>query len=255
MKDDFLQAIVVFFSDVSESEQIRIRTQQLEHRAFLGEFTAVFAHEVRNPINNISTGLQLLTTKLTNEDPNQEIISRMQADCTRLTQLMESVLSFSRPIETKFEPFNIGLLLQRILDRWRPRLSKVNVTALLQVEENLSLVDGDPRSIEQVFTNLISNAVDAMSSDGGTLAVKIIQSLSAASRQQIEVTVSDNGPGIPDEIRERIFEPFVSTKAKGTGLGLAITKRIITAHKGSITVNSFPGGTIFRVVIPAHIGE
>jgi two-component system, NtrC family, sensor histidine kinase AtoS len=158
-------------------------------------------------------------------------------------------------LETKFEPFNLGQLLQRILDRWRPRLSKVNVTPFFQVEENLPMVDGDPRSIEQVFTNLISNAVDAMSATGGTLAIKIIKSMSAADRSQVEVTVSDNGPGIPDDVRERIFEPFVTTKAKGTGMGLAITKQIVTAHKGSITVNSFPGGTIFRVVIPAHMGE
>jgi two-component system sensor histidine kinase AtoS len=120
-----LNAILVFITDVSENEQIRVRTQQLEHRALLGEFTAVFAHEVRNPINNISTGLQLMATRLSGDDPNQDIITRMREDCLRLDHLMESVLSFSRTNETRFEPIVLDIMLQRILDRWRPRLPNI----------------------------------------------------------------------------------------------------------------------------------
>ncbi len=242
-------ATVIFFSDVSEHEEIRNRTQQLEQRAVLGEVTAVFAHEVRNPINNISTGLQLLSVKLPENDPNQENINRLLNDCTRLNHLMESVLNFSRHSEHKFEAVNIEHLLRRLLDRWRPRMAKVNVQAFFQVEENTPLVMADPRSMEQVFTNLIGNAVEAMSANGGTLAVRAQPFREGQGRPQVEITVSDNGPGIPDEIRERIYEPFVTTKAQGTGLGLAITKRIVTAHRGSIRLNSFPGGTVFHVFL------
>jgi two-component system, NtrC family, sensor histidine kinase AtoS len=110
---------------------------------------------------------------------------------------------------------------------------------------------GDARSLEQVFTNLISNAVEAMSKNGGTLAIRIAASDLIANRPQVEITVSDSGPGIPEEIRERLFEPFVTTKTRGNGLGLAITKRIVTAHQGTIQVNSFPGGTVFHVYLPA----
>lgn len=250
-----LLAILIFITDVSEHEQIRMRTQQLEHRAFLGEFTAIFAHEVRNPINNISTGLQLLASLLDPNDPNQDAISRMQGDCNRLNHLMESVLSFSRPIEPKLEPMDIGLLLSRIVDRWRPRLSRMNVTPYFQVEDGLPKIMGDPRSLEQVFVNLISNAMEAMGKDGGTLSIRAMSSDVIANRPQVEITVSDSGPGIPDDIRDRIFEPFLSTKSGGTGLGLAISKRIITAHQGSINVHSFPGGTVFHVFLPATNGE
>lgn len=242
-------ATLIFFSDVSEHEEIRNRTQQLEQRAVLGEVTAVFAHEVRNPINNISTGLQLLSVKLPENDPNQENINRLLNDCTRLNHLMESVLNFSRHSEHKFEAVNIEHLLRRLLDRWRPRMAKVNVEAFFQVDENTPTVMADPRSIEQVFTNLVGNAVEAMSASGGTLAVRAQPYREGQGRPQVEITVSDSGPGIPDEIRERIFEPFVTTKAQGTGLGLAITKRIVTAHRGSIRLNSFPGGTVFHVYL------
>jgi two-component system, NtrC family, sensor histidine kinase AtoS len=248
------QEIIIFIRDISENEQIKVRAQHLEQRAVLGEFTAVFAHEVRNPINNISTGLQLLTTRFSEDDANQSTLNRMLADCARLDHLMESVLAFSRPFEPKFEKIDLVIFLQRILDRWRPRLSRVKVEPFFQKAENLPKISGDPRSLEQVFTNLITNAVDAMSKEGGTLAIKIGINNELA-KQQVEVMISDNGPGIPEEIRDRIFEPFVTTKSHGTGLGLAITKRIVTAHRGSIRVNSFPGGTIFSICIPACNGD
>lgn len=246
-----LLAIIVLVEDISENEQIRLRTQQLEHRAVLGEFTAVFAHEVRNPINNISTGLQLLAETLSPDDPGQEVINRVLSDCSRLNHLMESVLSFSRPMDSRFERIDLPLLVRRVLDRWRPRLAKVGIELFYQAEQNLLAVSGDPRALEQVFTNLISNAVEAMSKSGGHLAVRIVGGKPVAGQKQIEVTVSDDGPGIPEEIRERIFEPFVTTSARGTGLGLAITKQIVTAHRGSITVSTFPGGTMFHVCLPA----
>jgi two-component system, NtrC family, sensor histidine kinase AtoS len=248
-------SILVFIRDISENEQIRLRTQQLEHRAVLGEITAVFAHEVRNPINNISTGLQLLSGKLGNEDPNQDNIQRMLTDCTRLNHLMESVLAFSRPAEQKMQKCNLPILVQRLLDRWHPRMDRVKVKSYFQMEENLPDAYIDQRSIEQVFTNLISNAVEAMSETGGTLAIKIKADNSVPKRPQLEVTVSDNGPGIPDEVHDRIFEPFVTTNPRGNGLGLAITKRIVTANRGSITLDTFPGGTVFKVLLPIANGE
>jgi len=246
-------AIAIIISDVSEHEEIRAHSQQLEQRALLGEFTAIFAHEVRNPINNISTGIQLVTSRMAGDDPNLEVISRMENDCQRLNHLMESVLSFSRTIEPKIELMDVGGLLQRILERWRPRMSRVNVKAFYQCDLPQAMVNGDTRMLEQVFTNLISNAVDVLATRGeGTIAVKVSQGTAVGNRPQIEITVSDDGPGIPERVREHIFEPFVTTKAQGTGLGLAITKRIVTAHRGSITVNTFPGGTMFFVNLPAN---
>ena len=254
-KDGEVTALVVLISDISENEENRIRTQQLEQRAVLGEVTAVFAHEVRNPINNIYSGLQLLAATLPEEDPNQDSLVRLQNDCVRLNHLMESVLNFSRNTQYKFEPVDLHQLLKRMIERWRPRFAKVNVNSFIQVEENTPLALADPRALEQVFTNLISNATEAMSQWVGTWRSGSIQSTRLPNRPQVVVTVSDDGPGIPDEVRARIFEPFVTTKSNGTGLGLAITKRIVTAHHGSIQANSFPGGTIFEVTLLAYNGE
>jgi PAS domain S-box-containing protein len=240
-------AQVVLITDISENEEIRQRTQQLEQRALLGEVTAIFAHEVRNPINNIFSGLQLMSANLPSDSPDQEDLSRLLGDCLRLNHLMESVLNFSRTNKYTFERVDLKQLVRRMLDRWLPRFSKVNVTAYFKPADDIKPVAGDARALEQVFTNLIGNAVEAMSKNGGNLAIRMEMVYSIPNRPQVMVTVSDDGPGIPDDIRDRIFEPFLTTKSQGTGLGLAITKRIVTAHHGSIQVNTFPGGTVFEV--------
>ena len=254
-KNETVSAILVFLSDVSEHEQIQARTQQLEHRALLGDFTNVFAHEVRNPINNISTGIQLIASRIGDDDPNKDVVDRIQNDCLRLNSLMESVLAFSRPVPRHFGPVDINIMLSQMLGRWYPRMTKVNVTSYFHQNPDISKVEGDWRSLEQVFTNLISNAVEAMEKTGGTLAIKLESLTVPEGENQVEIKVSDTGPGIPEEIRAKIFEPFITTKSNGTGLGLAIIKRIVIAHRGNIDVESFPGGTVFRVTLPAYIGE
>ncbi len=251
MLEDGLLSIIVLLRDESENEQIRVNTQQLEQRAVLGEVTAIFAHEVRNPLNNISTGLQLLAMKFPGDDPNQDLLQRMLHDCSRLTHLMESVLTFSKPMEYKFVPSDLAGMFRRMLDRWRPRFAKANVEAFLQVEQDVDFIIGDLRALEQVFTNLLNNSIQAMTS-GGVLAIKLTSKPSPVDSPEVLITISDTGPGIPDEIKEHIFEPFVTNNPQGTGLGLAITKRIITAHKGTIHVTSFPGGTVFHVTLPGY---
>jgi len=251
-RDGQLLAVVVLMNDISESEQIRAQTRQLEQRAFLGEFMGVFAHEVLNPLNGISTGLQLLASRLGEDSPHRDLIQRMESDCNRLAHQMEALKSLSKPYEPKQEPVDVGEVVARLVDRWRPRMARLKITPILQIEEHLPKVMGDWRALEQVFMNLISNAMDAMSQqDGGVLSVRIKRNDSEGPRPQVEIAISDNGPGIPDEIREKIFQPFVTTKPHGTGLGLPITKRIVTAHRGTIKVNSFPGGTVFHVFLPA----
>ena len=251
LQDKVIQGIIIFIIDTSEHEQIQLRTQQLEQRAFLGELMQVFAHEVRNPINNISMGLQLLGDQYKEDPTSQIVIGNAQNDCTRLVHLMESILSFSKQVDQRHESIDIVMLMQRLLDRWRPRLTNLNIQAFFQAEPDLPQVWGYRRSLEQVFVNLFTNSVEAMNEGGGTLAIKICRNMEKASTPQLEISISDTGPGIPDDMRERLFEPFATTKTKGTGLGLAITKQIVNSHKGSIHVSTFPGGTVFHVYLPA----
>ncbi len=245
-----LRDYIILFQDLSDQEEYRLKNQQLEQRATLGEVTASFAHEVRNPINNIFTGLQLLAINLPPDDPNQANIARLEEDCERLTSLIKSSLIFVRPMEYKPESIALGQLIPNLLERWRSRLVKLNIKYQIQADKSVPNVEGDYRALEQVFTNLVNNAIEAMETSGGMLSIKIRHVAEGEEQAKVEVSISDTGPGIPAELREKIFEPFFTTKQHGTGLGLAIVKRIITAHKGSIFVNSILGGTNFVVQFP-----
>ena len=247
---DELDGVIVLLRDLSAHEEFEVRNQQLEQRALLGEVTAIFAHEVRNPINNISTGLQLMAMNLPSDDPNQDVIGRLNDDCNRLTHLMQSVLTFSRPPEHKYQQVELGELLPALLERWRPRLARLKVKHEFKSTADNSTIIGDPRALEQVFSNLIGNSVEALKVTGDVLSLHIRPSHLEGGRQHVEVNVIDDGPGIPKDLIDRIFEPFVTTNRNGTGLGLSIAKRIVTAHKGRISVSSVPGGTVFQVVFP-----
>lgn len=250
-----VQSIVIFLRDQSEHHQIKVRTQQLEQRALLGEVTAIFAHEVRNPLNNINMALQLMELNPSGASANQELIGRMRQDTDRLLHLMESVLSFSRSAERTLEELDLNFFLERLLARWQPRMMRVNVRSELHIAKTTPLIKANEQSLEQVFTNLFSNALRAMSETGGTLAVRVYPLQSSGPPRRVMIDVSDTGIGIPPENIDNIFTPFFTTDPQGTGLGLAISQRIVTAHRGNLTVESFPGGgTVFHIELPALPG-
>lgn len=249
MSNGNLVSIIVVIRDTSQAAESQAEMKQLEQRAILGEVTAIFAHEVRNPLNAITLALQVMEENLENDEENMRWVRKMQEECDNLIQLMESVLSFSKPLEYKMSSVDLTQTITQLLDRWRPRLFRVNVTPYFESDLEKTLVKGDQRALEQVFTNLISNAVNAMSQDGGYLGIKITEPEQPEDRQFFQINITDSGPGIPADIKDHIFKPFITGSKHGTGLGLAITQRIINAHKGKIEVESFPGGTIFKVFL------
>ncbi|MGV8027277.1 MAG: nitrogen regulation protein NR(II) [Anaerolineaceae bacterium] len=250
-KDPDTQFLILIKS-TREIDELKKNLKELEHQAALGKSVATFAHEVRNPINNMVTGLQVLQSMAEGNETQSDMITRMMNDCVRLDHLMNSILSYAKPLENKLKPLNLDLLVKSIIEKWDAKLVRNNVKMVYQCEDALPMISGDLRSLEQVFTNLISNAVEAMKQqNGGTLAIKIEKS----EEHVIKVNVSDTGPGIPDEILKNLFTPFVSFSLQGTGLGLSIIKEIVAAHKGDISVESFPGGTVFHIILPITEGE
>lgn len=242
--------LLLLLDDLSEKQAIETQTETLAQRAILGEVSAIFAHEVRNPINNISTGVQLIASRLGKEHKLAPSLERIRKECHRLDRLMTDVLFFSRPLEVKMEAVDLCELIERIISRWMPRLTKEAIRCHRNFPEQCPEVLADPRTFEQVVVNLISNAVQAMP-DGGTLSFAIAP-VDTPQGEMVELKIGDTGPGIPTEVAERIFDPFFTTKKDGTGLGLAISRRIIASHRGNIRVESYPGaGTVFLTQLPA----
>ena len=238
---------LIILSDQSSVIKAKETIRKIENQAALGEVIADFAHEVRNPINNISTGLQLVRKRIGSEDANLQVIDRMQSDCIKMNDLMESILSFSRQNTSNFKPFDCCDLLERINRRFQNKYQKNKIVSHFICKLQDGIVFGAIRSVDQVFTNIINNAVDAMADKGGELSIQIDKKKD--SPDFLEIKIADTGRGIPEEIISKMFEPFVSGREKGTGLGLAITKRIIDAHGGMIEVESYTSGTIFTIAL------
>lgn len=236
---------LIILSDLSTELETRQSIEKLKDRAALGEMISYFAHDVRNPINDISTGLQLMRKRIIKEDPNLSVVDRLQSDCIRMNDLMESILSFSRQDISDFKPFDCCVLLERINRRFQNKFHKEKINSNIVCKTQNTLVLGDLRSIDQVFTNIINNAIDAMTNKGGELSIRIDKKIEPSDL--LEIKISDTGRGIPEEIKDKLFQPLISGKEKGTGLGLAITKKIIDAHGGNIGVESYTSGTIFTI--------
>ena len=241
--------MLIVLNDQSERKAIEDQSETLAQRALLGEVAAIFAHEVRNPINNISTGLQLVASRLGPDHPQHSSLERIRNECTRLDQLMEDVLFFARPLELKIMPLDLAEFLDRILGRWEPRLHQANVKLHRTFDPATPAAPADARTLEQVVVNLITNAIQAMP-EGGTLSVNLAPGETRHGRV-IELAIADTGSGIREDLLARIFDPFFTTKKAGTGLGLAISRRIMVAHQGGINVRSYPdAGTVFTLHLP-----
>ncbi|HEY45774.1 MAG: hypothetical protein AMJ88_00575 [Anaerolineae bacterium SM23_ 63] len=248
--DQALSRLLIVLKDQSEQQKIEDQTEMLAQRALLGEVSAIFAHEVRNPINNISTGVQLVASRLGSDHPLYDSLEKVRNECNRLDQLMSDVLLFARPLKLNIEPIDLADLMERILSRWNPHFRQVGVLCHTSYEPKTPYALADERTLERVIVNLITNALQAMT-DGGTLSVNLRPSKSTQG-DMVELKIIDTGPGIPPDVQDRIFDPFFTTKKEGTGLGLAIGRRILSAHRGTIHVESYPdAGTVFTISIPA----
>lgn len=245
---------IFVLSDVTESEETRLKAEQLAQRAFLGDFASLLAHEIRNPINNMNIWIQNIKSLCKEDDEIAKAVARIEEDSMRVSHLITNILAFSRPLKLNLEETDLTVYLNEILDRWKLNFARADIKIYFSAPEIFPKIMIDPRSMEQVFNNLIGNSVDALNGKGGMITLKLGLFESETGRKQVQISLSDNGPGIPDELIDHIFEPFVTSKKKGNGWGLALTKRIITSHRGSIQVKSYPGGTVFDIFLPQNFG-
>jgi signal transduction histidine kinase len=235
-------------------EQAQEEAQRSERLAALGQMSAGLAHEIRNPLGVIKGSAEMLHQKLGESNPlASELAGYISSETNRLSALVTRFLDFARPLHAELTPQEITTVLERALND----VSLAERNTLVRVERhyqgNLPLIPLDEGLCEQAFVNLIQNAYDAMGMSGGTLRVTAIRT-NSGQRDGVEVRIDDTGPGIPAELREQIFNPFVTTKKTGVGLGLSIVSRIIDGHHGTIRVESGKDGTCgtgFVIFFPA----
>jgi two-component system sensor histidine kinase HydH len=233
-----------------EVRRLEAEVERRERLSVLGNLAAIVGHEVRNPLNAISMGLQRLRREFRPQgepDEYARMMELMQGEVKRLNAIVEEFLSLARPVPLKLESVRVEELLREVTTLVGADAEGRGVHLSLHVPPDLLAVRLDPNHMKQVFLNLVMNAFDAMP-HGGELTLG-----ASASRDSATVTVEDTGRGIAPDLLPTIFEPYVTTKVKGMGLGLAIARKIVEAHGGRIDVASRPGqGTRFAVVLPLN---
>jgi len=238
---------LIIFDDVTDRDELERRLVQADKLSSIGLLAAGVAHEVNTPLAVISTYAQLLAKQISDDEQKSKLLDKIAKQTFRASEIVNSLLSFSRTSPTEFVEVDVSKVIQETLSLVEHQLEKSGVAVKLDAPSTLPPIKGNSGKLQQVFLNLFLNARDAMDA-GGTLTVHAWSEGGFA-----RIDVADNGQGIAPEHLERIYDPFFTTKGarKGTGLGLAVTYGIVREHGGSIEVESRVGaGSRFRVELP-----
>jgi two-component system sensor histidine kinase AtoS len=263
-----IAGVVGVLEDLSERKALEAERRRLDRLAALGEMSAVVAHEIRNPIASIAAGVEYLAAKMPKDSPEMQGAAMIQSEIQRVNRILEDILSVARPFQLNLSTENLSDIIEDVIQRCQPQIKKCQVTTSTIHTPDLPTLKIDRQRLEQVFTNLIINATQAMQSSGQQAEErKLILQTGIATQassirqkgkppEQVIITIADTGPGIPNAVRQRIFEPFFTTKARGTGLGLTVARRIVEEHKGTIKIESDEGqGTRFIITLPLQREE
>jgi len=257
--------MIVSFRDITQLKQMQSEVIRMDRLASLGVLASGIAHEIKNPLAGIKTMAQACEEEFCEDDPRKEYVTRIVRQVNRLNELLKTFFEYARPKPPDRKKHALSEILHEVTNLVAKKLSNAGITYVEDFTADIPEVMVDSQQIQQVFLNLILNAVDAMPS-GGFLKVStrnIINPDSGIIRHKgekdakgsfVEVVVSDTGTGIPMQNLETIFDPFFTTKTNGMGLGLSIVHRIIEEHQGDIRVESRIGhGTSFTITLPTGV--
>jgi signal transduction histidine kinase len=228
--------------------------------AAISRISGGVAHEIKNPLNAISLRLDLLRERL--GAPEEELrpeIDILSNEVRRLDRVVKTFLDFTRPVEVKFEEVDLAALAHEVADLMTPQARSSHIAVAFESESQPANIRGDADMLKQAVLNLVTNALDAMTNahksqataDAGELRLRV-----SNSGDSVKLEVADNGPGIPANVRDKVFQLYFTTKQRGSGIGLAMTYRAVQLHNGTIDFTSEDGcGTTFSLQFPALVGN
>lgn len=228
-----------------ELEQAHKEIIQSEKLAALGHIAAGMAHEIRNPLNSISLFAQILQSTPQLDEENLEYVNKITQEVERIDNILVQMLAASKTESKQCHRVDLAAIINKVLDDSRVQIQSQGIELQLDIDHQAPLIQADPLEIEQIFTNLIGNALFEMSA-GGTLGISL-----ANDAEKLLIKVSDSGPGIPQENLSRIFDPFFTTKKKGTGFGLSVVLRVVNGCGGKVSAENLQeAGACFSIELP-----
>ncbi len=243
---------LIIVDDITERMELESQLSQAEKMSSIGLLAAGVAHEVNTPLAVISSYAQLLTKHVNGDTKVSDLLDKITRQTFRASEIVNNLLNFSRTNATEFTDVNVNKIISETLNLLEHQFKTSRIKVETDLYNDLPLIHGNAGKLQQVFLNLFVNAKDAMAGDSGTLRI------STSNGAGVQVSISDNGPGIAPEHINKIYDPFFTTKtspregqSRGTGLGLSVTYGIIQEHAGKIRVESLPGrGTTFHLEFP-----
>ena len=243
---------VAVVHDLTAEENLRQKQDLVDRAAFWTDLAASMSHEIRNPLVAIKTFAQLLPERFEDPDFRKDFNEIVVQEIDRLDKIITQINNFAHPTELVMKPVDVRSSVKKAIELARVRVAKDGVAVDTTLPSDLPRILGDEKALTEAFAHLVANAAEATSGQSKpriTLAAKSIREGDRASG--VVITVQDNGKGISPDLREKIFSPFCTTKARGMGLGLPIVKRTIFDHNGRVDIDSNPHGTSVSVMLPA----
>jgi len=225
-----IHGIIHDITNIKKAEQANIQAQKLAANERL---IRILAHEIRNPLNNITLAVDQLKTPNDDAEIQNYLVGIVQRNCTRINKIITELLDLTKPLELKFEKHSLQDILDESLLLATDRINLQHIRVEKNYPDSPIELEVDKSKLIIAFTNLVINAIEAMETNKGELGVSIVALPTAYS-----VSIRDNGKGIPDEFLPKLFEPFFTSKKNGMGLGLAACYSIIESHKGTINVET-----------------
>lgn len=251
-------SVTAIFTDISDLKEVQELQQRAERLEAVAALSASLAHEIRNPLASIRSSVEQLARSKHADEDERFLAGLIVRESDRLSRLLSEFLDFARVRATQFVPLDLHVVITSVVRLIRAH-PDCRPDAAITVEGGRTMVEGDEDLLHRVVANLVLNAAQAARGPISiTVGVATVQGNDIPHGtnldQAIRLQVRDTGPGIPEEIRERLFEPFVSGRPGGSGLGLAIVQRAVEAHRGLVLVDSAPGsGTAFTIFLPAKM--
>lgn len=238
----------------TELQQSREQVFQSEKLAMVGKLAAGMAHTIRNPLTSIKMRLFSLRRTLSLNPVQKEDFEVISEEIRHIDTTVQNFLEFSRPPKLKIQNISPSDVVDMAIQLLRHRIETYGMEVELYRQRKLPSIDGDPEQLKEVLVNLIINACEAME-EGGRIVIREEEGFAEALGRVVVIRVSDNGPGMPESIHEKVFQPFFTTKDGGTGLGLSIAARIIQDHRGFLNLKSREGkGTTLTITLPTKEG-
>lgn len=241
---------VALIQDLTAQQALQEKQDQLERAAFWTELAASMSHEIRNPLVAIKTFAQLLPERYQDEEFRSSFSELVSAEIERLNSIIEQINDFAHPPSLNFHQVHVRDPIQRSLSLAMPQGVRDGLQVETQVADDLPPVWGDERALADCFSHLLRNAMEALAgrADG---VIHLDAKPTGLPKNKVQVTVRDNGPGIPETLQDKVFSPFCTTKPRGMGLGLPIVKRTVVDHNGQVEVHTGPSGTAVTVLLPS----